>query len=118
MSGNSPLITTEIKLRSRTRVLEVAFTDGRRFELPFEYLRVYSPSAEVRGHGDGEGVHVVGKRDVADPGDGIRNLVPRKKERPGDFTRPNIHKTPTRLRLSGHNRGGILGEILQNCQHF
>jgi DUF971 family protein len=65
MSGNSPLIATEIKLRSRTRVLEVAFTDGRRFELPFEYLRVYSPSAEVRGHGEGEGVLVVGKQDVA-----------------------------------------------------
>ena len=65
MSGNSPLIATEIKLRSRTRVLEVAFTDGRHFELPFEYLRVYSPSAEVRGHGEGEGVLVVGKQDVA-----------------------------------------------------
>jgi DUF971 family protein len=42
---------TDIKLRTKSRVLEVAFDDGSRFELPFEYLRVYSPSAEVRGHG-------------------------------------------------------------------
>jgi hypothetical protein len=42
----------------------------------------------------------------------------RKKERPGDFTRPNLHKTPTRLRLLGHNRGGILCENLANYQQF
>ena len=64
MSGNPLITATEIKLRSRTRVLEVSFSDGRRFELAFEYLRVYSPSAEVRGHGEGEGVLVVGKQDV------------------------------------------------------
>ena len=62
---------TEIKLRTRSRVLEVAFDDGSRFELPFEYLRVYSPSAEVRGHGPGQeqlqlGKHGVGIR-AADP---------------------------------------------------
>ena len=44
---------TEIKLRQRSRVLEVSFDDGSRFELPFEYLRVHSPSAEVQGHGAG-----------------------------------------------------------------
>ena len=44
---------TEIKLRRHSRVLDVVFDDGQRFELPFEYLRVYSPSAEVRGHGPG-----------------------------------------------------------------
>jgi DUF971 family protein len=55
---------TEIKLRARSRVLEVSFDDGARFELPFEYLRVHSPSAEVRGHGAGEGVLVLGKENV------------------------------------------------------
>jgi hypothetical protein len=42
----------------------------------------------------------------------------RKKERPGNFTRPNLHKTPTQLRLLGHNRGGILCEMLVNYQQF
>ena len=60
----SEISATEIKLRRRSRVLEVSFTDGSRFELPFEYLRVHSPSAEVRGHGVGEGVLVVGKQEV------------------------------------------------------
>ena len=54
----------EIKLRRRSRVLEVSFDDGTRYELPFEYLRVHSPSAEVQGHGPGEGVLVVGKEKV------------------------------------------------------
>ena len=54
----------EIKLRRRSRVLEVSFDDGTRYELPFEYLRVHSPSAEVQGHGPGEGVLVVGKEQV------------------------------------------------------
>ena len=60
----SEISATEIKLRRRSRVLEVSFADGSRFELPFEYLRVHSPSAEVRGHGVGEGVLVVGKQEV------------------------------------------------------
>jgi DUF971 family protein len=57
------IVATEIKLRTRTRVLEVTFADGKRFELPFEYLRVYSPSAEVTGHG-GEMPLVIGKENV------------------------------------------------------
>jgi len=57
-------LATEIKLRTRSRLLDVAFSDGRRFELPFEYLRVYSPSAEVQGHGPGQSVLVVGKEKV------------------------------------------------------
>jgi DUF971 family protein len=59
------IAATEIKLRTRSRVLEVAFADGSHFELPFEYLRVHSPSAEVRGHGEGETVLVLGKENVA-----------------------------------------------------
>jgi len=56
---------TEIKLRKRSKLLEVAFDDGSRFELPFEYLRVFSPSAEVKGHGPGQEVLQIGKQDVA-----------------------------------------------------
>src|SRR5262245_7041145 len=55
---------TGIKLRSRSRLLEVTFDDGARFELPFEYLRVYSPSAEVRGHGPGQETLQLGKHEV------------------------------------------------------
>jgi len=54
----------EIKLRVKSRLLEVGFADGARFELPWEYLRVHSPSAEVQGHGPGQGVLVTGKEDV------------------------------------------------------
>jgi DUF971 family protein len=60
-----------IRLRKQSRLLEVGFDDGRRFELPFEYLRVYSPSAEVRGHGPGQETLQLGKHGVgvtaADP---------------------------------------------------
>ncbi|MBK7541784.1 MAG: DUF971 domain-containing protein [Candidatus Competibacteraceae bacterium] len=55
---------TEIKLHQASRVLEVAFEDGTRFELPCEYLRVFSPSAEVRGHGPGTATLVTGKEKV------------------------------------------------------
>jgi DUF971 family protein len=55
---------TEIVVHKRSRILELAFDDGHRFQLPFELLRVYSPSAEVRGHGPGQEVLQVGKRDI------------------------------------------------------
>ena len=55
---------TEIKLHQVSRVLEVTFEDGSSFKLPAEYLRVYSPSAEVQGHGPGQEVLQVGKEDV------------------------------------------------------
>jgi DUF971 family protein len=55
---------TDIKLHQKSRILEVTFADGSRFELPAEYLRVYSPSAEVRGHGPGQEVLQVGKQSV------------------------------------------------------
>src|SRR6266481_8056580 len=55
---------TEIKLHQKSRVLEISFSDGTRFQLPYEYLRVFSPSAEVRGHGPGQEVLQVGKRAV------------------------------------------------------
>lgn len=55
---------TEIKLHQNSRLLEVAFEDGTHFQLPCEYLRVFSPSAEVRGHGPGTGTLVTGKEGV------------------------------------------------------
>jgi len=64
MTIPNQLQATEIKLRTRSRVLEVAFEDGARFLLPFEYLRVHSPSAEVKGHGPGQEVLVTGKQHV------------------------------------------------------
>jgi DUF971 family protein len=55
---------TEIRLHQQSRILEIAFADGAAFRLPCEFLRVYSPSAEVRGHGPGQEVLQVGKKDV------------------------------------------------------
>jgi DUF971 family protein len=58
-------LAVEIKLRRTSRLLEVSFADGSRFELPFEFLRVHSPSAEVKGHGPGQEVLVLGKENVS-----------------------------------------------------
>jgi len=55
---------TDIKLHQKSRLLEITFDDGSHFELPCEYLRVYSPSAEVRGHGPGQEVLQLGKENV------------------------------------------------------
>jgi DUF971 family protein len=55
---------TEITLHQKSRELEIAFDDGNRFRLSCEFLRVHSPSAEVRGHGPGQEVLQVGKREV------------------------------------------------------
>ena len=54
----------DITLHSPSRVLEIAFSDGQTFRLPFELMRVCSPSAEVQGHGPGQAVLQTGKRDV------------------------------------------------------
>ena len=58
-------------VHQKSRVLDIAFDDGSSFTLPFELLRVYSPSAEVRGHGQGQEVLQLGKREV-----GITALEP------------------------------------------
>ncbi len=73
MSGldTSTPTPTAIKLHQQSRVLEIAFSDGREFRLPYEFLRVHSPSAEVRGHGPGQEVLQVGKREVT-----IREVEP------------------------------------------
>ncbi len=66
MAGMNASTPTAIKVvvHRVSRVLELEYSDGRNFRLPFEYLRVYSPSAEVRGHGPGQEVLQVGKEDV------------------------------------------------------
>jgi DUF971 family protein len=63
LDSTTPL-PTEIKLHQQSRVLELVFSNGRHFRLPYEFLRVYSPSAEVRGHGPGQETLQTGKRDV------------------------------------------------------
>ncbi len=67
----NPPQATELRLRTTSRVLQVTFADAQVFELPFEYLRVHSPSAEVKGHGPGQEVLVTGKSAV-----GIRAIEP------------------------------------------
>jgi DUF971 family protein len=61
--SNAP-VPTEIKLHQTSRVMELSFADGASFRLPYEFLRIYSPSAEVRGHGPGQETLQVGKREV------------------------------------------------------
>ena len=61
MTGAKP---TEIQLHKQSRLLEISYDDGAHFKLPCEYLRVYSPSAEVQGHGPGQEVLQLGKEDV------------------------------------------------------
>lgn len=58
------MIPTEITLHQKSKVLELAFDDDARYTLPFEFLRVFSPSAEVRGHGPGQEVLQTGKREI------------------------------------------------------
>ena len=55
---------SDITLHQQSNMLDITFDDGTRFSMPVEYLRVYSPSAEVRGHGPGQEVLQVGKRNV------------------------------------------------------
>ncbi len=63
MADTAP-IPSDIRLRRKSRVLELTYPDGTLYSLSFEFLRVYSPSAEVRGHGGGEGYLQTGKQDV------------------------------------------------------
>ena len=67
----SERVPTQITLHQKSRILEVAFSDGKTFRLPYELLRVYSPSAEVKGHGPGQEVLQTGKRSVE-----IRSIEP------------------------------------------
>jgi len=69
MSGKP--VPTGLTVHNKSRVLDVEFSDGQTFSIPFELLRVYSPSAEVMGHGPGQEVLQVGKREV-----GIAGIEP------------------------------------------
>jgi DUF971 family protein len=66
MSGLTPdtPVPTGVVVHAKSRVLELQYADGRSYRVPFELLRVYSPSAEVRGHGPGQETLQTGKRDV------------------------------------------------------
>jgi DUF971 family protein len=61
---SSTPIPTEIKMHQASRLMEISFADGTSFRLSYEFLRVYSPSAEVRGHGPGQETLQAGKREV------------------------------------------------------
>ena len=61
----------DLTVHSKSRVLEISFSDGQTFRIPFELMRVYSPSAEVQGHGPGQEVLQTGKREV-----GLTGLEP------------------------------------------
>jgi DUF971 family protein len=63
LDSNTPH-PTEIKLHQKSREIELSFADGSNYRLSFEFLRVHSPSAEVRGHGPGQETLQTGKRDV------------------------------------------------------
>jgi DUF971 family protein len=66
MAGLNPKTPTPeaMTVHGQSRVLEVTFSDGAQFRIPFELMRIYSPSAEVQGHGPGQEVLQTGKRDV------------------------------------------------------
>jgi DUF971 family protein len=70
LTPNTPT-PTDITVHQQSRALEVAFSDGRSFTIPFELMRVYSPSAEVQGHGPGQEVLQTGKRLV-----GLQSIEP------------------------------------------
>jgi len=98
---------TDIKLRTQSRVLDVLFDDGSHFELPFEYLRVFSPSAEVTGHGVGEGI-LQSARKMWDQRRGARGqlraaLEVRRRARHGLYSWPLLHELGRR-RESNWNR--------------
>jgi DUF971 family protein len=65
------MIPTNLIVHETSKVLELQYENGKSYRLPFEFLRVYSPSAEVRGHGPGQEILQTGKRDVS-----ITNLEP------------------------------------------
>ena len=71
MAASEKATPTEIKLHQKSRVLEITYADGKTFSLPCEFLRVHSPSAEVRGHGPGQEVLQIGKKEV-----GITRIEP------------------------------------------
>lgn len=64
MATTEKLVPTSLTVHTKSRTLEIGFASGDTFSLPFEYLRAYSPSAEVKGHGPGQEVLQTGKRNI------------------------------------------------------
>ena len=93
MAGLSPTTPqpTSLTVHQQSKVLEVGFSDGREFRIPFELMRVYSPSAEVQGHGPGQEVLQTGKRHV-----GLESL-----EQVGNYAVQPLFS-------DGHNSGHLL----------
>jgi DUF971 family protein len=112
---------TSISLRSRSRLLAIAFDDGAEFELSCELLRVYSPSAEVKGHGPGQEVLQVGKervniREIEPVGNYAVRLVFDDGHQSGIYSWPYLYDLGSRrddywrrylerLAAAGHSRG-------------
>lgn len=96
LSKNTP-IPTAIKLHQKSNILEISFNDGKTFRLSCEFLRVYSPSAEVRGHSPGQEILQTGKQDVS-----ITHIEP-------------IGRYAIQLHFSdGHNTGLYSWDLLYN----
>lgn len=88
---------TEIKLHKKSKLLEVAFDNGNVFKLPCEYLRVFSPSAEVQGHGPGQEKLQVGKKhvnikDIRPMGNYAVNLVFTDEHESGIYSWETLHE--------------------------
>jgi DUF971 family protein len=101
---------TDLRYRSADKILEVAFDDGKRFELPAELLRVESPSAEVQGHGEGKTI-VAGRRHVGITGiEPVGNYAVR-------LTFDDLHDTGiyswSYLRQLGENRDKLWADYLR-----
>lgn len=99
MAGLNPQtpIPTELKLHRKSGILDITFNDGKAFSFSCEFLRVYSPSAEVRGHGPGEEIIQTGKKDVT-----IIHMEP-------------VGRYAIRLDFSdGHNTGLYSWDLLYN----
>lgn len=95
------MIPTEIILHQQSRQLEIAFDDGAHYHFPFEFLRVYSPSAEVKGHGPGQEVLQVGKKNV-----GVTGIEP-----VGSYALKIIFD-------DGHDSGLYTWEYLHEIGHY
>ena len=106
----SALIPTDVKLHQVSRVLELVFADGRRFRLPYEFLRVSSPSAEVRGHGPGQETLQTGKREVTITAiEPVGHYAVRPTFSDGHFDRHLLVGIPARsLRAAGRRCGATI----------
>ena len=105
---------TDINLHQKSRMLEITFDDGNRYEYPCEYLRVYSPSAEVQGHGPGQEVLQVGKENVNITGiEPVGNYAIQLEFDDGHNT--GLYSWDT-LYVLGHNKTEMWAEYLNRLE--